>query len=84
LAKAIVELFRPGNEWPKIMIRTLVLMFVYAIFMPAWAKLKMAGKVQQFPEPLDLFGIFILSCLMANPVVAFVKLFQFLIQRRQG
>jgi hypothetical protein len=84
LAKAVVELFRPSNEWLKIGIRTFVLMFLYAIFMPAWAKLKMQQAIPDFIDPLDLFGIFIVSCLAINPVVAAIKLVQFLIQRRKG
>jgi hypothetical protein len=84
LAKAVVELFRPGTEWGRIAIRTLVLMVVFAVFMPAWAKLKMVGTIQHFGDPLDLFGIFIVSCLMINPVVTAIKLLQFLVQRRKG
>ena len=84
LAKALVELFRPADEWLKIGVRTFVLMFLYALFMPAWAKLKMAGVIQNSFDPLDLFGIFLVSCLMINPVVAAIKLVQFLVQRRRG
>ncbi len=84
LAKAVIELFRPSNEWLKIAIRTFVLMFLYALFMPAWAKMKMTGAVRNFPQPLDLFGMFVVSCLMANPIVAAIKFLQFLIQRRKS
>jgi len=52
--------------------------------MPAWAKLKLAGAIPNFIDPLDLFGIFLVSCLMINPVVAVIKLVQFLVQRRRG
>lgn len=84
LAKAMVELFRPADEWLKIGIRTFVLMFLYAIFMPAWAKLKMAGAIPNFIDPLDLFGICIATSLFINPVVAAIKLVQFLVQRRKS
>ena len=83
LGKAVMELFRPGDEWLRILVRTLVLMFVYAIFMPAWAKLKMNGAIQSV-EPPDLFGILIAGSLFANPVVAAIKLLQFLVRRRKS
>jgi len=81
--KALVELFRPGEEWLRILVRTFVLMFVYAIFMPAWAKLKMNGAIQSV-EPPDLFGIMIVVSLFANPVVAAIKIVQFLVRRRRS
>jgi hypothetical protein len=80
LAKAGIELFRPGSEWLRIIVRTFVLMFFFAVFMPAWAKLKMhAGVVT--PVGQDPFGIMVTGCLFINPVVAFLKLGQFLVQR---
>ena len=82
LAKATIELFRPSNEWWKIGIRTFVLMFFYALFMPAWAKLKLAGSVS--PESHDLFGFVIICCLFANPVVTLLKLLQFFVQRQKS
>jgi len=84
LSKALVELFRPGNEWLKIALRTLVLMFVFAIFMPAWAKLKMTGAVSGSGMPPDPFGVFLVISLMINPAVAAIKFVQFLIQRRKS
>ncbi len=82
LAKAIVELFRPSNEYGRILLRTLLVMFCFAIFMPAWAKAKMGFS--NVPAPMDGFGYLMIICLMANPVVAVLKLLQFLIQRRKN
>jgi hypothetical protein len=84
LTKAIIELFRPSNEWLKIMLRTLVLMFVYALFMPAWAKLELPGTAVLTSLPRgEAFGYAVMICLFANPIVAAMKLLQFLIQRRK-
>jgi len=74
LAKAIVELFRPGSEWLKMGLRTLVLMFAFALFMPAWAKLKLTVALS--PGAHDFFGFFIGACLFSNPAVVLVKLLQ--------
>lgn len=81
-AKAVIELFRPSNEWLKIMIRTFLLMFIFAIYMPAWAK---ATGFEPLP-PIAGFGWngICIICLMSNPAVAAVKLLQFLIQRRRN
>src|SRR5581483_684197 len=40
LAKAVAEMFRPTTEWLAMGVRTFVLLFVYAVFMPAWGKLR--------------------------------------------
>jgi len=82
LAKAGVELFRPGTEWFKIALRTFVLMFFYALFMPAWAKMKLHAAVT--PPSHDPFGLFLMSCLFANPLVAAIKLAQFFVQRKKS
>lgn len=83
LAKAGVELFRPGNEWFKVAIRTLILMFCFAIFMPAWAKMKMEASIST-PVSHDPFGLMLVCCLFTNPVVAAIKFVQFLVQRRKS
>jgi hypothetical protein len=80
LAKAGVELSRPASEWPMVLLRTFVLMFFYALFMPAWAKMKMHAAISP-PLGQDSFGLFIGVCLMANPLVTVIKLGQFLVQR---
>jgi hypothetical protein len=51
-------------------------MFVYALFMPAWAKID--------PNVPDTFKFAVMACLFANPIVVAVKLLQFLIQRRKS
>jgi len=76
LAKALLELFRPSSEWLRMALGTALLMFVYAIFMPAWAKAD-----QMAP---DLFKLVVTACLFANPAVVLVKLLQFVVQRRRG
>ena len=76
LAKAAVELFRSSDEWRIMLLRTFILMFLYAFFMPAWAK---AGRTT--PEG---FKVIITSCLFANPVVALMKLTQFLVRRQKS
>lgn len=82
IAKAGVEAFRPATEWLRIMIRTLVLMFCYALFMPAWAKMKMQ---QGMPSGVhDPVGYMVCISLFINPVVAFLKFAQFLVQRRKS
>ena len=83
-AKAIIELLQPSSEWWKTAIRTFVLMFIYAIFMPAWAKLKITGAIPNIPFSEDPEGIAIVVSLFANPIVAAIKLLQFLIQRRKN
>src|SRR6185437_7717263 len=40
LTKAIIETFRPANEWLAIAIRTFILMFLFAMIMPAQAKVQ--------------------------------------------
>jgi hypothetical protein len=82
VAKAGTESFRPSSEWYKNAIRTFILMFVYAIFMPAWAKLKLQAAADAPAH--DPFGMFIISCLFANPVVTAIKFGQFLVQRKKS
>lgn len=89
LAKALVELFRPGNEYGRIFLRTFLIMFCFAIFMPAWAKattgfVVVAGFNPHLNNPLDRFGCLMMISLLANPVVATIKFLQFLIQRRKS
>ena len=82
-AKACVEFFRPANEFPWILLRTIVLMFLYALILPAWAKMKLHGAAA--PPPLhDPFGTFLMVCLFANPLVTVIKICQFLVQRRKS
>lgn len=80
LAKAGVELYRPANEWPMVLLRTFILMFLYGFFMPAWAKMKIHAAM---PTPLgqDPFGFFIGASLFVNPLVTVIKLGQFFVQR---
>jgi hypothetical protein len=73
LAKAFLELFRPSSEWKRFAIGSAVLLFIYAIFMPAWAKADHGVP--------DSFKIAIMACLFANPIVALLKLVQFALQR---
>jgi hypothetical protein len=80
LAKAGVELFLPGTEWLKIAIRTFILMFFYALILPAWAKLKLQASIST-PVGHDPFGLMIMCCLFANPLVTAIKFVQFLVQR---
>ncbi len=80
LAKAAVELFRPANELPAILIRTFILMFLYAMILPAWAKLKMQASIST-PVSHDPFGLIIMVSLGANPVVAAIKLGQYFVHR---
>jgi hypothetical protein len=80
LAKAGTELSRPVNEWLMVLLRTFILMFFYAVFMPAWAKMKMNAGITT-PVGHDPLGVFIVTCLMANPLVIAIKLGQFLVQR---
>ena len=81
-AKALVEMFRPGSEYGRILLRTLLVMFCFALFMPAWAKAR-AG-LSGIPAPPDGFGYVMVICLMANPLVAVLKLLQHFIQRRKS
>jgi hypothetical protein len=76
LAKALLELFRPSNEWKRFALGSALLLFIYGLFMPAWAKADHSVP--------DLFKMAIMGCLFANPIVAFIKLFQFLLRRRPG
>jgi hypothetical protein len=80
LAKAGIELFRPGHEWFTIAVRTFILMFCFALILPAWAKLKLQASISP-PLSHDPFGVMIMFCLFANPVVAGIKFVQFLVQR---
>lgn len=80
LAKAGVELYRPASEWPMVAARTFVLMFLYAMFMPAWAKMKMEAAITT-PVGHDPFGLFVVTCLFANPLVTLIKVGQFLLHR---
>jgi hypothetical protein len=83
LAKAGVEAFLPGTEWLKIAVRTFILMFLYAIILPAWAKLKMQAGITT-PVGNDPFGLMIMCGLFANPLVAAIKFVQFLFQRQKS
>lgn len=82
-AKACVELIRPANEYPWVLVRTFILMFLYAFILPAWAKLKMeaAGGPPTLHDP---FGMSLIVCLFANPAVTVIKILQFFIQRRRS
>jgi hypothetical protein len=80
LSKAGVELIRPASEWPMVLLRTFILMFIYALFMPAWAKMKTHAAIST-PAFQDPFGLFIITCLMTNPLVTVIKLGQFFVQR---
>lgn len=94
LAKAIVETFRPSNEWLAIVVRTFVLMFLFAIIMPAQAKVQAQfiaaalnvslSEVYNHGTIVNPVATFVGLCLFANPVVAAFKLLQFLIQRRKS
>lgn len=81
-AKACVEFIRPANEYPKVLLRTFVLMFLYALILPAWAKLKLHAAAG--PPGHDPFGMFLIICLFANPLVTVIKILQFFIQRRKS
>ena len=80
LAKAGVELSRPASEWPLILARTIVLMFVYALFLPAWAHMKREASIST-PVAHDPFGLLIMICLFINPLVTAIKAGQSLAQR---
>ena len=82
-AKACVEFIRPANEYPWILLRTFVLMFLYAVFLPAWAKMKMQAAGGS-PLGHDPFGMLLMACLFANPLVTVVKILQFFVQRRKS
>ena len=89
LAKAISELFRPGNEYGRILLRTLLVMFCFAIFMPAWAKAASAGRFEVGFDThangwLDHMKYLMMTAIVANPAVAVLKLLQYFIQRRKG
>jgi hypothetical protein len=83
LAKAGVEAFLPSTEWLKIAVRTLILMFLYALILPAWAKLKLQASIST-PVGHDPFGMLIMCSLFANPLVAGIKFVQFLFQRQKS
>jgi hypothetical protein len=84
-AKALVELFRPSSEYGRILLRTLLVMFCFSLFMPtcmpAWAKARAGLSV--VPASLGSFLYIWFFCLMANPLVAALKLLQHFIQRRK-
>ena len=80
LAKAGVELFRPANEWPMVLLRTFVLMFFYRQFMPDWGAMKMLFWIST-PPGHEAFGLFMTACLFANPLVTVIKVGQFLTLR---
>jgi hypothetical protein len=77
LARAIVDLFRPSIEWKRIVLATLVIMVIYGLLMPAWAKRVVPG------DQSPVLKLTFLVCLFANPAVALVKSLQFLIERRK-
>jgi hypothetical protein len=81
-AKACVEFIRPASEYPWVLLRTFVLMFLYALILPAWARMKLleAGAP---PPGHDPFGMFLMVCLFANPLVTVIKILQFYVQRRK-
>lgn len=83
LAKAGVEFFLPGREWLKIAVRTFILMFCYALILPAWAKLKLQASIST-PVGHDPFGLIIMFGLFANPLVTAIKFVQFLVQRQKS
>ncbi len=82
-AKACVEFIRPANEYPRVLLRTLVLMFLYALILPAWAKVKLHAAAEP-PPGHDPFGMFMMICLFANPLVTVIKILQFFGQRRKS
>jgi hypothetical protein len=82
-AKACVEFIRPANEYPWVLLRTFILMFIYALILPAWAKMKMHAGIAS-PPGHDPFGMALMICLFANPLVTVIKILQFLIQRQKS
>jgi hypothetical protein len=82
-AKACVEFIRPANEYPWVLLRTFILMFLYAIILPAWAKMKLLGAAAP-PPGHDPFGMVLMICLFANPLVTVIKILQFFLQRRKS
>jgi hypothetical protein len=82
-AKACVEFIRPANEYPWVLLRTFVLMFLYALIMPAWAKLKLHAAAGR-PLGSDPLGMTLMVCLFANPLVTVMKISQFFLQRRKS
>lgn len=82
-AKACVEFIRPASEYPWVLLRTFILMFLYAMILPAWAKMKLHGTAAP-PPAHDPFGLVLMICLFANPLVAVIKILQFLLQRRKS
>ncbi len=77
LARAIVDLFRPSFEWKRILLSTVLIMVIYGLLMPAWAKHGIPGDHAQ------VLKLTLLLCLFANLAVALVKSLQFLIERRR-
>ena len=82
-AKACVEFIRPANEYQWVLLRTFILMFLYALILPAWAKLKLHAATTP-PPGHDPFGMFLMVCLFANPLVTVIKILQFFLQRRKS
>ena len=77
LARAVADLFRPSIEWKRILLATVVIMVIYGLLMPAWAKRVIPGDHSQ------ALKLTFLVCLFANPAVALVKWLQFLFERRK-
>lgn len=82
-AKACIEFIRPASEYPRVLLRTFILMFVYALILPAWAKMKLLGAASP-PPGHDPFGMMIMVGLFANPLVTVIKILQFFLQRRKS
>jgi hypothetical protein len=82
-AKACVEFIRPADECARVLLRTLILMFCYAMFMPAWAKMKLEASGQP-PLGNDPLGLILMACLFANPLVMVIKILQFFVHRRKS
>ena len=78
--RAGLELFRPSGEWKRIVLGTVVLMFIYSLLMPAWAKSGVSGTL---PPWASFLSAIILIGFFANPVVTIIKFLQFLAERRK-
>jgi len=77
LARAVVDFSRPSLEWKRILLATVVVMVIYGILMPAWAKHGTAGDGSQ------VLKLTLLVCLLANLAVALAKSLQFLVEHRK-
>jgi hypothetical protein len=62
-----------------VLLRTFVVMFIYAFLMPMWARI--AHSVYSVPRGVNPFQLFVMGCLFANPLVTAIKVGQFLMQR---